>query len=148
MPSISSPARGSSPRAIVSMYSGEAMQGLRRVMRSLLDGGITPDDPRYQDVALMRRLRAGALSALALLAIVPPMALFYIALGAPAAAAAVAANGILGLFALLFARRRPGSNVGVHVALGGLTALLCFLLLCVGGIRAMGQGWVWVPAIV
>src|SRR5262249_29177365 len=67
---------------------------------------------------------------------------------APGAAAAVAATGILGLFALLFARRRPGSNVGVHLALGGLTALLCFLLLCVGGIRAMGQGWVWVPAIV
>jgi signal transduction histidine kinase/FixJ family two-component response regulator len=123
------------------------MQPCRHVIRSVLDGGIPPDDPRYHDIALMRRLRAGALSALALLAIVPPMAGFYIALGAPVAAAAVGANGVLGVFALLFARRRPGSSLGVHVALGGLTALLCFLLLGVGGIRAMGQGWVWVPAM-
>jgi signal transduction histidine kinase/DNA-binding response OmpR family regulator len=68
-------------------------------------------------------------------------------LGAPVAGGAVAACGLLGLLALLFARRCPGSSLGLHLALGGLTALLCFLLLGVGGIRAMGQGWVWVPAI-
>src|ERR1043166_6814139 len=96
-----------SPRDRADIPAG-VMQALRHVVRSVLDGGLTADDPRYHDVAFMRRLRAGALSALALLAIVPPMAVFYVALGAPVAAAAVVANGVLGVLALLFARRRPG----------------------------------------
>jgi signal transduction histidine kinase/DNA-binding response OmpR family regulator len=123
------------------------MARLRDLVRDLLDAGFPPDDPRRADTAFMRRVRTLNGCALSLLGAAPTTVAFYLWLGAPRAALAVALSCVVSIVALVKVRRDGGFPVAAHANALSLVLLLVFLQTQVGGSEAQGQGWLFVPAI-
>jgi len=120
---------------------------MRARIVDLIDGGITAADPRYADASFMRRVRTANACTLLLIAMAPGHVVFYLWLGARAAAGGIALSTAISMVAM--AKGRHGRHTRLSSALGSisLAVLLAFLGTQLGGIHAMGQGWVFIPSI-
>ncbi|MFN8543130.1 MAG: response regulator [Candidatus Binatia bacterium] len=95
----------------------------------------------------MRRVRTANGCNLALLAAGPTTIAFYLHLGARLAALGVALSCSLGVISTIVGWGGRGFRTSTHVSLSAFVVLLAFLGAQLGGVHAMGQGWMWVPAI-
>jgi two-component system sensor histidine kinase/response regulator len=112
-----------------------------------LDLGMDPRDPRRDDPGVMRRIRTLNGCVLALLASAPASAAIYAAAGAVHLTIAVVAASAVGCATLVAVRRGARVERGAQVVALTFQLLLAYVQLHLGGLNALGQGWVVTPAI-
>jgi signal transduction histidine kinase/CheY-like chemotaxis protein len=123
------------------------LRSLQTLLADLMNAGIGPDDPRATDPIAMREVRTAMGCSLGLLASAPPSIAFYLYMGAPLGAIAVAVSCLVSIAALIVTRRGRGVLAATWISLLSFSFLLAFLGAHVGGLYAMGQGWLFVPAM-
>jgi len=116
-------------------------------MRDLIDGGLAADDARRDDPAFLGRLRAlnGCIGSLTLAT--PATAGMYLALGLPLAATAVAGAGLFSVGIVAWLRRTMQVEPAAHASVATLFVTLLVLETQLGGLHAIGQGWLVVPSL-
>ncbi len=117
------------------------------LVRNLIDGGIVPDHPSFGDPTWVRQIRTTNACLLILLFASPPTAALYISVGAWPLAMAVGVPLTVSIVSLVMIRRGWDSRPVAHANVFLFLLLLVFLQSQTGGIRAPGQGWVFVPAL-
>jgi signal transduction histidine kinase len=128
----------SDPRPTMTLYAA---------FRDVLDGGIRPDDPRFADSPLMRRVRTFNGCALSLVLMGPPNLASYASAGMDAAALAVTAACFTAVFSIIKLRRDGDLRFAGHLLVANLSVLLIYLTLHLGGLFAPGHGWAIVPPL-
>jgi signal transduction histidine kinase/DNA-binding response OmpR family regulator len=124
-----------------------ALRALRDLAGNVLDAGVRPDDPRRSDPLFMREVRTATGCSLGVLASGPPSIAFYLYVGAPQGAVAVTLSCLVSVAALVAGRGGTAPRAAVCASLLSFYLLLTYLGLHVGGLYAMGQGWLFVPAM-
>ena len=117
------------------------------LLRNLIDAGLAPDHPSFVDRTWARQLRTTNACLLTLLFASPPTAALYIGVGAWPLAVAVGALMTVSTVSFVMIRRGWEPRTAAHTNILLLLVLLLFLQSQTGGIRAPGQGWVFVPAL-
>ncbi len=122
----------------------KALLFLRNARRTLLDGGT--ELAHAGDLALVRRIRTVNGCCLILLACTPTTLALYVSFEAWRASLGLIATAIVISGVLLGVRRGLRVEVATHLLVANLLALLCFLGFELGGVRAPGKTWIFVPA--
>ncbi len=120
---------------------------LRDVVQDLVDAGIPADDPRRADATYMRRLRTVNGSILTLTAASPFSSTIYVMVGAWPVVLAIVAACAVAVGAMAWVRRGGSITVAAYVGATNLFLLLAFMQSELGGLNAIGQGWIVVPVL-
>jgi signal transduction histidine kinase len=121
---------------------------VRRIARDLLDGGVRPPDPRFRDVKYMRRMRTLNLITFGLLGACPmTLALLMLSEGA-VGLLPVMLLATLGTLICVGVRKGMPLNVGTHIVVAGIMALLVVRQAQMGGLEMVGQAWTYLPPII
>jgi two-component system, sensor histidine kinase and response regulator len=116
-------------------------------LRNVIDAGIPPDDARAADTIAMRRVRAINGCFFAMLLASGPTALMYELLGATHVGFVIAVSCLATIGAMRAIRRGADPLRVAHIGLASLVLTLGYIQLRLGGIFAMGQGWVMMPPV-
>src|SRR5690242_12673570 len=95
----------------------------------------------------MRRVRTSNGCILSLLLAGPPNVAFYLSVGLPDAAVGVALCCVIAIGAIVASRRTGRYEIMPHATMLSLAALLAYLQSRLGGLHALGQGWIFVPGV-
>ncbi|HEV7730514.1 MAG TPA: response regulator [Candidatus Binatia bacterium] len=120
---------------------------LRDVVQDLVDAGIPADDPRRADATYMRRLRTVNGSILTLTLASPFSSAIYVLVGAWSVVVAIAIACAVAIGAMAWVRRGGSITVAAYVGATNLFLLLAFMQSELGGLNAIGQGWIVVPVL-
>jgi hypothetical protein len=117
------------------------------ILRTLIDAGIGPDDPRSADLTLMRRIRTLNGCCVGLLGAAPGTLILYASVNAWKACLGVSTVSLVSLGTLIGVRRGWNVVTSAHINMMSLLLLLSFLGVQLGGLHAPGEAWIFVPAM-
>jgi signal transduction histidine kinase/DNA-binding response OmpR family regulator len=120
---------------------------LRDLLQNAVDAGMAADDPRRADATYMRHLRAVTGSILVLTLASPFSSGIYVMVGAWTIVIAIALSCALSSGILIWLRRGGSVTVAAHIGVANLFVLLAFMQANLGGLNAIGQGWIVVPVL-
>jgi two-component system, sensor histidine kinase and response regulator len=120
---------------------------LRAFVQDAVDAGLAADDPRRADATYMRRLRTVNGSILSLTLASPFSTTIYVMAGAWTMVLAIAVACVISSCVLFWLRRGGSLTVAAHIGSANLFLLLAFMQAFLGGLDAMGQGWIVVPVL-
>lgn len=121
---------------------------VRRIVRDLIDGGVRPSDPRAHDVKYMRRMRALNLMAFGLLAACPMTVLLLVLSGGRVSLLPIVIVAALGTVVCVGVRRGMRLEIGTHLVVAMVMAILLVRQAEFGGLDMVGQAWTYLPPIV
>ena len=113
--------------------------------RDLLDGGIAPSDPRYDDALFMRRMRTLNGMVVGLLSFGPFAIALLVAIGAHRAATAILLSAAISGASLIVLRRTGWVEGVAHFVMIESVAVFFFLQGELGGVHSPAQEWLFIP---
>jgi signal transduction histidine kinase len=127
---------------------GRIARRARRLTRNLLDGGVRPPDPRSRDVNYMRRMRTLNLITFGLLGACPMTVVLLLLSDGAVSLLPIMLVAALGTIACVGVRHGMPLNVGTHIVVAIIMAILVVRQAELGGLEMVGQAWTYLPPII
>jgi signal transduction histidine kinase len=124
------------------------VRSLTAILRDLIDGGITPDDPRFSDLVYMRRMRALNGMVLGLLVAALMTGILLEAFDPNVSVVPVYVVVAIGLAVCGLVRWKLPLAVGIHVVVCAIMAVVAYRQAEFGGLEMVGQAWIYLPPMV
>ncbi|MEW6271495.1 MAG: ATP-binding protein [Thermodesulfobacteriota bacterium] len=118
------------------------------ILRNLLDGGVTPDDPRFSDFVYMRRMRTLNGMVLGLLVAALVTGILLVVSDTDVSILPVVVVVLVGVGVCVLVRWRLPLTVGIHVVVTTIMMVVALRQAEFGGLEMVGQAWVYLPPMV